>query len=394
LLSFIKNKLAMQRFIPVIILILASITLTAGILPGEADTISSRDPNIQADSAQKKRIIEELRFHGGLRIIGGFSSLNNFAIRNNASRIGFTMSANLVKGLRAVCGLEVGVGLAGTKQEVIFHGDPGGGIGEIDNVFTSRIGYLGFDTKYGSLTWGKQWSPYYMIAGLTDQFMAYGAEAAGSFPNYTDGGISGTGRASNALQYNLKQKWFMLSLQIQHRDITDTEVYPNTWGCGVLFYDLAGFSFGAAYNKVLDGIPDPKEYEPMKGDEAAVFGLSWQNKRIRFSSTYSTFRNHMTDDKQENYFDGYGLEVYLAYFPLESWDIHVGGNYLKPTSDNVGEYLLQYLVLGTTWSFGDKVQVFVEFKLDDSFNMDGSPGREDIYGFGMYYNFSPPKIKL
>jgi hypothetical protein len=102
----------------------------------------------------------------------------------------------------------------------------------------------------------------------------------------------------------------------------------------------------------------------------------------------------MTDDKQENYFDGYGLEVYLAYFPLESWDIHVGGNYLKPTSDNVGEYLLQYLVLGTTWSFGDKVQVFVEFKLDDSFNSDGSPGREDIYGFGMYYNFSPPKIKL
>ena len=359
----------------------------------KSDSLINNSPLPAVDSITKKTIVEELQFYGSLRLIGGISSKHNFAIRNNSSSIGFFARSRLTPWLKAVVNLEVGVGMAGTKQQVIFHGDPGGGVGEIDNVFTSRLGYLGFETKFGAFTWGKQWSPYYNIAGMTDQFMAYGAEAGGAFPNFTDGGISGTGRASNALQYNLRVKWFKLALQIQHRDITDVKKYPNSYCGSILFSDLAGFTFGASYNRVRDGIAEPKEYEPIKNDEAAIVGASWQNRRFTLSTTYSNFKNHMTDDK-ENYFDGWGLEVFSRYMIRGGWEVRLGGNYLKPTSDNAGDYVLRYLVVGTSYSFKNKVLVFIEFKIDDSINHAGTPGREDIYGFGMYYNLKIPKLSF
>jgi len=376
-----------------LIFILVHLVIISSLKAGDADSLKRKIQISDQDTTGKTPIVEELQFYGVLRFIAGYSSERTFAIRNNASKMGFTSMVQLVPGLKAVAGLEVGVGLAGSKEQVIFHGDPGGGVGEIDNVFTSRLGYIGLQTKFGSITWGKQWSPYYLIAGLTDQFMAFGAEAAGAFPNYTDGGISGTGRSSNAFLYNLRKKWFQVSFQIQHRDITGVKTYPSTYCAAVLFHDLAGFTFGASYNKVRDGIEEPKEYEPKKNDEAAVFGVSWKNKSFRFAATYSNFNNHMTD-YQDNYFGGWGFELYSSYYIKDSWEVHCGGNYLKPTTASGGDYLLRYLVFGTSYTMRKKILFFIEVKIDDSYNYDGSPGRENIFGFGMFYSFTPPNLQF
>ncbi len=101
----------------------------------------------------------------------------------------------------------------------------------------------------------------------------------------------------------------------------------------------------------------------------------------------------MTDDKG-NYFGGWGFELFTAYYIKDSWEVHCGGNYLKPTTGSSEDYLLRYLVFGTFYSFREKILFFIEVKIDGSYNNDGSPGREDIFGFGMFYNFSPPKLHL
>ena len=336
---------------------------------------------------------DEIQLYSNLRFVGGFSSKNTFAIRNNASNLGFLSRTQIVPGVKAVGCLEVGVGLVGTSQQLIFHGDPGIGVGQIDNVFSSHIGYVGFESDYGNITWGKQWSPYYLIAGFTDQFFCFGGEASGAFPDLTDGGISGTGRASSAFNYTLTKSVVQLALQIQHRDITDVELYPNTYAAALLIKDVAGFTIGASYNKVRDGITNPTEFDPNKNDESAVFGVKYQGKRFRLATTYSKSKNHMTDDAG-NYFDGWGLELFAAYNINSNWEVHAGGNYLKPDKDMAGDYLLQYLVIGSSYTFNEKINLFVEIKLDDSFNMDGSPGREDIIGFGMFYNISSKKFRF
>lgn len=338
------------------------------------------------DTTEKAPYKEEFNVYGSLRFIAGWSSNHNFSVQNNASRLGLQARTKLTKLMTAVARLEVGVGIVGSETKVIFHGDPGGAVGEVDNVFTSRVAYLGIITKYGKLTWGKQWSPYYLIAGLTNQFNVFGGEASGSFARHTDGDIQGTGRAAYALEYHLEIKRFEVQLQLQHRDLTDVRVYPSTYCGGFLIHNLYGFTFGASYSKVLDGIPDPEIWEPKKGDEAAIFGLSWQHKKFGTSVTYSRFKNHEIDD-EENFFDGWGLEFYAGYYILEGWRILCGFNVQKPVTANAGDYLLRFLVFGTGYTFYDKFSAFLEYKLDDSYGHKGNLIREDTISFGMLYNF-------
>jgi len=352
----------------------------------EPDSTIQTQAISEKDTTNKLPFIEEFSFYGSLRFIAGVSSNHNFAVRNNASHLGLEAKTKLTKFMTAVAGLEVGVGIVGTKTQVVFHGDPGGPVGEVDNVFTSRVAYIGIETKYGRLTWGKQWSPYYMVAGLTDQFNAYGAEASGAFARHTDGDIQGTGRAAHALQYHLMIKRFEVLLQIQHRDLTNVRVYPSAYCGGFLIHNLYGFTFGASYSRVQDGIDDPEVWEPKKGDEAAVFGLSWQYKKFKTSATYSRFKNHEIDD-EKNFFDGWGMEYYIGYYILDGWRAYCGFNVQKPLTDNAGDYLLRYLVFGTGYSFKDKFTAFVEYKWDDSSGHKGNLIREDIIGFGMFYNF-------
>jgi len=252
----------------------------------EPDSALQLQSTTGKDTTKKPAYIEEFNVYGSLRYISGWSSNHNFSVRNNASHLGLNARTKLTNFLTAVARLEVGVGIVGSETDVIFHGDPGGAVGEVDNVFTSRVAYLGFETKYGRLTWGKQWSPYYMIAGLTNQFNAFGGEASGAFARHTDGDIQGTGRAAYALQYHLEIKKIEVKLQLQHRDLTDAKVYPATYCVGFLIHDLKGFSFGASYSKVQDGISDPEIWQPKSGDEAAIVGLSWQHKKFKTSVNY------------------------------------------------------------------------------------------------------------
>ncbi len=72
--------------------------------------------------------------------------------------------------------------------------------------FSNRLGYLylTYDDNF-TMSFGKQWSPFYEVTSVTDIFYIFGAEASGAFSLQSDGGYLGSGRANNSarLSYDL-----------------------------------------------------------------------------------------------------------------------------------------------------------------------------------------------
>jgi predicted porin len=294
----------------------------------------------------------------------------------------------IFKGAEAIMQLEVGVGLVGNKTTIKFSGDPGGATGEIDNVFTSRLGYVGVKTKYGQITWGKQWSVYSDIGGWTDNYNAFGGEASGTYSARTDGATSGTGRASNCLQYRLNLSFLEIGIQSQDRNISDSnKAFADTYGASLVFKTRFGLKFGAAFDKVRDGIMNPATGKPKYGDEAMIAGVYYNSGHFTGTFTASSFKNHEIDDLGY-YFSGLGFELYSEYRFLEKWNIYGGFNYLDPEADGPsGNYRISYADIGSSYRFGKSSKVFIELRLDSSRNHDGSNPDLSTVGFGMFFDF-------
>lgn len=372
-------------------LLLIAGNLLAGLLM--AGNLSGQNPVTYSDTVSKsqdmlKKAGELTDIYGSLRFKVGYSFTGETGIQDDASRMGFKGAIPIINGIDAIMQLEVGVGLVGNKTQIKFNGDPGAAVGEVDNVFSSRLGYVGIRTKYGQLTWGKQWSAYSDIGGQTDMYNAFGAEASGTYSAGTDGAISGSGRASNCVQYRLYTKYIETTAQFQNRNITDSSTsWADTYGVSLTIKPLATLKFGAAYNKVRDGIQIPGITKPKYGDEAWAAMIYYNSKSFNGIFSSSIFKNHEKDNLG-NYFSGYGLEMYLEYRLSEHWRFYGGFNYLQPTGNGIaGEYDIIYLDFGSAYCFGRSSKVFLETRLDDSRNNDGSHSRLSAIAFGMFFDF-------
>lgn len=331
---------------------------------------------------------EAIGLYGSLRFKAGASFDGEFGMRDQFSRLGIKLRTNITSGIDAIGQLEVGVNMVGTKTKIQFNADPGGAVGEIDNIFTSRIGWVGISTRFGQLTWGKQWSVYYDIAQFTDAFYGFGGDASGTYAAGTDGSISGTGRPANSFQYRFAHDYFALGLQVQNRSISpNSKNYADTYAMSVLIKPARNLQFGAAYNQVRDGVAEPDKTEPRLGDEAMVGGIQYDNQRLKVSFTATSFTNHEIDE-QRRYFSGYGYEFYTQYRFLQKWSVYTGFNYLQAKKGQpVGDYCLSYLDVGASYSFSESSLVFVEIKFDDSQDSTGTPINESIVAFGLFLNF-------
>ncbi len=94
-------------------------------------------------SSNMKVILKKLNYltdiYGSLRFKVGVSFTGESGLQDNASRMGIRGAIPVTRGIEAIMQLEVGVGLVGNKTTIQFHRDPGGAVGEVDNVFTSRL---------------------------------------------------------------------------------------------------------------------------------------------------------------------------------------------------------------------------------------------------------------
>ncbi|MFO7613922.1 MAG: porin [Bacteroidales bacterium] len=368
------------------ILILLTHNITAA---GFADSGPENNPDSTSNIQNILKKMDDLTdIYGTLRFKAGVGFNGESGIQDNTSRLGIRGAVPITKGIDAVMQLEVGVGLVGNKTTIKFSGDPGGTVGEVDNVFTSRLGYLGIRTKYGQFTWGKQWSVYSDVGGWTDSFNAFGGEASGTYSANTDGSVSGTGRASNSFQYRLKLKYLEAGVQVQNRTITDSSTtWADTYAAALILKTGFGLRIGAAYDKVRDGILHPELSQPKYGDESWVLGLYYDSRDWMATFTASNFKNHEKDN-HGNYFSGYGLEFYTIYRFRERWGFYGGFNYLKPYDDSpAGNYRIMYLDLGASYGFARTSKVFIETRLDDSRNNDDSSLRAGVVAFGIFFEF-------
>ncbi len=326
--------------------------------------------------------------YGSLRFKAGASFKGEFGMRDQFSRLGINLRTNITPGIDAIGQLEVGVNMVGTKTKIEFNADPGGAVGEIDNIFTSRIGWVGIKTQFGQLTWGKQWSVYYDIGQFTDAFNGFGGDASGTYAAGTDGSISGTGRPANSFQYRFLHNYFALGLQVQNRSISpNSKNYADTYALSLLIKPVKNLQFGGAYNQVRDGVAKPDKTEPRLGDESMIAGIQYDNQRFKVSFTATSFTNHEIDERRV-YFSGYGYEFHSQYHFLKKWSVYTGFNYLLPKSgEPVGDYCLRYLDLGASYSFSKSNLVFIEIKLDDSNDSTGTAINESIAAFGLFLNF-------
>lgn len=283
--------------------------------------------------------------------------------------------------------LELGVNVVNQNPRYVITPDGGVVAGEGANPITTRLGFVGLETPIGTFSYGKQWSVYYWVAGPTDNFWTFGGEAAGSYP-VGDGGISGTGRAEQALNWRHRIGPVALGVQAQQRYRTvSNRSWADTFGAAVSVDLSDHVSAGAAYNEVRDGVPEPGPNEPKEGDEAAVFALCYLRGPFQAAVTWSPTRNHTVDDTGK-YLDTQGWELFLQHDVGRHWQIVGGFNALTPTHDGDGEYRILDAIGGVAYRFAKEMILKGELRVDWSRKDDGSRLRPaTVYAIGMNYGW-------
>lgn len=193
---------------------------------------------------------------------------------------------------------------------------------------------------------------------MTDKFLLVGGKASGIYNAGTDGGATGTGRASRALQLRSSRGQMQWGLQLQsNNDIPHLKDahYDLNAAVMVKFKILNGI--GIAYNKAV-----PQAYTDemlTKGFDSSssawVLGAEYHYEKWHFSSTFSENRSHVTDD-QLQYYDARGFELFSSY-KLDARDtIRFGLNQQRPTDerDYLGEHKIAEYYLSWQFNYNKK----------------------------------------
>ena len=146
-----------------------------------------------------------------LRNVEGESEVND-----GFSRYLFDMNRSIKHNWQAIGKLEWGVQVSNTNSKLIVNNNTLTSTGPSSDSLWLRQGYVGISHKdYGTLTIGKQWGVSYDVGGVTDWFEIFGGVGSGTYNFGTDGGLSGSGRAEQAIQYRNDIGNFSLAAQFQ-----------------------------------------------------------------------------------------------------------------------------------------------------------------------------------
>ena len=219
-----------------------------------------------------------------------------------------------------------------------------------------RLSFISLQKEDDTLLFGKYWSAYYDIAGITDHFMAFGASGSGAFNNKGDGGASGTGRPDKMLQLHREKEKYSATLQYQPSHSDDGKEY--SYGIAGSFI-YKGWEESNAGASVAFGdfktITEAMRYLGIDGNDISyIAGYSYQKGKFMANAVISYTQNHMNDDNGI-YFDAVGTELYLRYDQSESIRLVGGINTLIPTNDDYeGEFKFKRLILSLQYTFGQK----------------------------------------
>jgi predicted porin len=256
-----------------------------------------------------------------------------------------------------------------TSSGIAVRGEQG------DDVFSTRLGYLGIRFDHiGELSFGKQWSVYYDVAGWTDYFNVYGGSALSVYAADTDGGQLGSGRADNAFVWRNERGKVSYGLQTQLKTSDDDEDFKGLAG-SLIYAPNDSWEIGAAFSASrVEGT-----FEQIAGDKyssVATVGLRYHSGPWNTAFNIAAWDDHealfFKDDTL--IYDGLGAELYADYAYSDRLHIYGGFNYTNPDIDDPrvdSDFGNKQLLFGASWFSTEQSFAYIEALLSGSRNING-----------------------
>jgi len=367
------------------------------------DPLVLKTTELQETPQYKYRDHTSIQAYGSVRF--RYSDSQEDSWDDGGSRVGLNGELQFLPRFWLFGRAEVGFNVFDTVSQLRGGSDR---LGDEDAKAAARLAYVGVQTPSTTITFGKNWSSYYQVSGITDRFEAFGGEASGAFNALTDGGASGTGRADRVLQGRfsidslpemdiIPERWhlkpFKLNVQMQDgEDIPHIEGanYSHSIGVSALLESKSERVLGIAYNQAFVEEEDASalKTQGVDGDaKALVLGTRRFGDRYYLGTTLARLENHETTDEGV-YFDGWGWEVFGSYNFSNRWWVVGGWNVLEPDNDQpqAGAYRIRYGVAGLRYTFdGFRQMIYTELRFDDSRNADASQ-LGNIYTLGVRWD--------
>jgi predicted porin len=279
--------------------------------------------------------------------------------------------------------------------------------GSSDEAVFTRLGFVHLShEKWGTIGIGKQWGAYYDVTAGSDIINYWGGHASGAYNLNSDGGVSGTGRADQAVTWRNTIGNFKIALQVQAQDEIVTIDVPddhpfagfngdqvatvgNGFGASAI-YNFNNFTFGLGHN--VSDIEIHPDFGGTTEDDTITgfsigYGTNGQPGLYAFLLLV-TAENHELDTNGQ-YMDTEGSELIVKYTLDNGLSIFGGFNHLEPDSTpSAGEYELHYNFFGVEYQlFSDKAKLFIETRLEDSTSNEGVNNDDNQFALGLTVSF-------
>ncbi|MCC3718725.1 porin [Rouxiella badensis] len=276
------------------------------------------------------------------------------------------------------------------------------GYDESSNLLKKRQLYYGFkDDRYGTLTYGKQYGPYYDIVGSKSDVWDNDGQAAGEGVGLS-GDFDGGNRPYNSIKYvntigafTIDANYLLPETEYDAgSDSVGDDLHYRRDGGGGLGIDYAvtkTLTWSGVYTltnaRMKNDNNDSKQYH----QQTTATALTWQPGAWYLVATANYYKDyvpsHQDNVNQNNYFagDGYGLEAFAGYTftfnkeLLKSVQPYVAADQLKLKGNE--DYDAHHVYLGTAFDFGHHLSLYVERTLARA------PGQSDSTAVSFYYNF-------
>lgn len=264
---------------------------------------------------------------------------------------------------------------------------------------TQRQLYGGLkDTRYGTLTFGHQYSAYYDAVGVKSDVWDNDGHASANWIGI-DGNYDGGERPKNSIKYtNTWDKFTLYANYLIPQDETpagDNMRYRRSNGGGIgLDYKIQDdLTASAAWSQTNATIKNPDNGEQHKyHQQFSGAALTWQPDNWYLVTTANYYNNYVPSKRGQQtvsrYFagDGYGLEAFGGYtfklgLPmLESVMPYVGTDTLRLKGDE--NYHANHTYLGVYTTIGYGFSVYLERTLAST-----SDKEPDTTWMTIYYDF-------
>ena len=286
---------------------------------------------------------------------------------------------------------EVGLHLTRRNDYVSISADPGAPSATAESALFARQGFIGIGTPYGRISIGKMWGVHYNLAGFLDNMYIFGGDAIGVYNAGTDGGASGTGRADQAMKYELYNGNFFIGIQGQFRNISDnTRTGADAAGFATT-YKIGNFITGISFYQVFDGVEKPTIGEAKIGDKMGSFLIDFNKGNFHFGVQTMIFNAHEKNNEGD-FYDGWAVEYNLKYNfgKKKVWSIVNNSSIMMPFNTLNSKYIMNRYAIELARRFSINTVLIIGVRYDNTTLVNGKPEELLTTALGFYYNFNYP----